>query len=110
MARTKKRSPTFATASAFIRSQPRSMPAKAVVASAADHGFKINEQRVYNVRSATKARTMAKAPARTQVRANATVIARSDLTPADAALIRAVADVGVARARELLGRLERVLS
>ncbi len=84
------------------------MPAKAVVEAAAKHGFKIDEHRVYNVRSAAKARAKTKGAARTIVRAS-TTIPCSDLTAADGALIQAALDVGLQRARELIARLERAL-
>ncbi len=105
----KNRSPKFGSASAFIRAQQRTTPAKDVVAAAAKAGFKIVEQRVYNVRSAdaAKRKTKPKAPPRT-ARSSSAVL-RSDLTAADAALIHAAAEVGLVRARELLARLERAL-
>ncbi len=93
------------SASAFVRSQPRAMPAKQVVAAAKKYGFVISDQLVYNVRSADGKRRP-KAPRRSAPKNKAV---RSDLTAADAALIRAATEVGLARARELLGRLERAL-
>jgi hypothetical protein len=97
------RSKKFASASAFIRAMPRSVPAKSVVAAAAKYGFKISDQLVYNVRSQDAAK------GRPAGRKRPSTVTRSDLTPGDAALIRAAAEVGLERARELLGRLERAL-
>ena len=47
----KKRTGAHGAKSAFVKSQPHSMPAKEVVAKAKEAGIVLNEKYVYNVRS-----------------------------------------------------------
>jgi hypothetical protein len=77
----------------FVRSMG-SRPAKEVVALAAKRGMKLSERYVYVIRSADKA----KARRRGQVRVGG--------GSADASLREAIAEVGLVRARQILGEVE----
>jgi hypothetical protein len=62
---------------------------------------------VYKVRSADASKKRAPTAKASGKLPGSNGAVRSDLTHADAALIKAATEVGLARARELIGRLER---
>jgi hypothetical protein len=85
----------------FVRSMG-STPAKEVVAAAAKRGMKLTERYVYVIRSADKAkRRLHGGPA-----PRAAGVGRG----ADAALRRAIAELGLSRARQVLAEVERQFS
>lgn len=111
---------TVATKADFVRTMPRSMPAKEVVATAKAAGVQITEKYVYNVRSDSKpGKAAAKKPA-----AAAKAVAKPS-TPVKAAAVstgtvsnggnetqlrKLVLALGVVRSRQLLDELERGLA
>jgi hypothetical protein len=111
------RSQDFGAKSAFIRANPTVKPAE-LVKLAEGQGIKITTQHTANVRhydkakaakttAAPKAKTGRK-PGRPANAANgAPAPKRGDLSTSDAALLRAIADVGLVRAREIFARVEK---
>ncbi len=102
----------FGQKAAFIRGQPADMPPREVVAAAAKEGIKISETHVYKLRSAAK-QTAAKkrGPRREPGRPpkalpDAAAKPANGLTKSDAELLRAIAAIGLDRARELFARVE----
>jgi hypothetical protein len=82
----------------FVRSMGKT-PAKGVVAAAAKQGMKLTERYVYVIRSADKAKTR---------RGGGIVIARRGVRGgnAEAELRRAIAELGLGRARQVLREVE----
>lgn len=111
---TKRRSTThkFGAKAAFIRSMPTTMTAREVVAEAAKQGLKITEGHVYNLRSGKKPRngsttamvtnggvTFKRGPGRPRK-------AVSDGSTRESELRRAIAELGLARARAVFAEVE----
>jgi hypothetical protein len=105
MATDKHVKPRFGAKSEFVRSLDPSIPAAEVVALAEKRGLRLTTGLVYNIRSAANASTrgarlqfVQKAPARSRLG-----------TPTDAAeaqLRAAIAQIGLARARQILEEVE----
>jgi hypothetical protein len=103
MARPKKGVPTK---SDFVRAMPADMPAKDIVAAAAKKGMKLGERYVYVIRSADNARARKGLPARgTRGRGRA---ARAN--GSEAALRRAIAELGLSASRRILQDVEAQFS
>lgn len=92
----------------FIRSQPKSMPAKDVIAKAKAAGIALKEDAVYKTRSLDKARGKKKSSAGGKARKNTRATApRSSSNGAIIAFYRAVKGIGgVSKAKELLVNIE----
>ena len=110
-----KNSGKFGAKAEYIRSQPASMSAKEVVEAAKKAGLKVTVNHVYNIRAASK-KEGAFAPPRS-VPAPSTASRRgrgpaSSVSTASAALEaqlrRAIAEVGLQRAREIFDSVESV--
>ena len=114
-----KNSGKFGAKAEYIRSQPASMSAKDVVEAAKKVGLKVTVNHVYNIRAASK-KEGAFAPPRS-VPAPSTsqpTASRRGRKPASAALTasaaleaqlrRAIAEVGLQRAREIFDSVESV--
>jgi hypothetical protein len=117
---TNKNSGKFGAKADFIRSQPASMSAKDVVEAARKAGLKVTVNHVYNIRAAEKkegshggprsvaaASTSAPAASR-RGRKPASASALSASTAVEAQLRRAIAEVGLQRAREIFDSVESV--
>lgn len=113
-----KNSGKFGAKADFIRSQPASMSAKEVVDAARRVGLKVTVNHVYNIRAAEKKEgphgpRSAAAPStnmpspsrRGRKPANQTASASTAL---EAQLRRAIAEVGLQRAREIFDSVESV--
>jgi hypothetical protein len=95
--------PRFGAKSEFVRSLDRDLSAAEVIALAEKKGLKLTPAFVYNIRSAEAARTQAKARAPKAVRRTV----RAPLTgSAEAQLRAAIAQIGLARARQILEEVE----
>jgi Meckel syndrome type 1 protein len=107
----------------FIRSQPATMGAKAVVEAAKAVGLTISENHVYGVRAdlkrkavsapAKKPAALAKQPAKPPVAPKRTAATAPKMAPAtsdEVTFRRLVLGIGVTRARQLLGELEAGLA
>ena len=114
----KKPSPTKAagklTASGFIRSQPRTVPAKDVIALGAKEGFKFSANLVYAVRSAGSTKAAPKPVASTPTKPAATTRAGTSDTSPETILARLVLAHGFGRVEEMLAaagkRVESLLA
>lgn len=96
MAAKKKAKAAFGAKAAFVRGLPRETPAKEVVAQAAKKGLKLSENYVYTIRSAGTSKGKKGKPGRKGK-------AGSDgMTPAEAQLRNAIADLGLVKATEIL--------
>jgi hypothetical protein len=114
-----KNSGKFGAKADFIRSQPASMSAKDVVDAAKKVGLKVTVNHVYNIRAAGK-KEGAFAPPRSvpAPSANLSTASRRGRKPAlpvptvtaalEAQLRRAIAEVGLQRAREIFNSVESV--
>jgi hypothetical protein len=91
--------------SAFIRDQPETMSAKAVVEAAAAQGIDLTEGFVYNVRSNAKSKSGRKPTAKAGRRAVA-----AGATPDESAFRRLVVALGTTRARALVAEVEEKLA
>jgi len=114
-----KNSGKFGAKADFIRSQPASMSAKEVVEGAKRVGLKVTVNHVYNIRAAAKKEgTFApprSAPAPSTGHASASRRGRGPASSAsgasaalEAQLRRAIAEVGLQRAREIFNSVESV--
>jgi hypothetical protein len=93
----------------FIRSCPKNMPAKDVVAKAKAAGISLKEEAVYKTRSLDKARKGSKKSSARAAGRKTTAVKASRGSSGDAiiAFYRAVKSVGgVGRAKELLANIE----
>ena len=124
----KKRSSTtntqFGAKAAFIRSMPSSMPAKEVVAEAAKQGLKITEGHVYNLRSSGSKKpkngsttitvtnggitSSKRGPGRP--RKSGTEFSTGGTTSQETQLRRAIAELGLTRARAVFAEVESAFS
>ena len=114
-----KNSGKFGAKADFIRTQPASMSAKDVVEAARKVGLKVTVNHVYNIRAAEK-KDSGYIPPRSVTASNAGMPAPSKrgrksagLAPAassalEAQLRRAIAEVGLQRAREIFDSVEAV--
>src|SRR5512140_1763560 len=113
-----KNSGKFGAKADFIRSQPASMSAKDVVDAARKAGLKVTVNHVYNIRAAEKkdsphaAPRSAAAPSTNSLspsrRGRKATQAISASTALEAQLRRAIAEVGLQRAREIFDSVESV--
>ena len=114
-----KNSGKFGAKADFIRSQPASMSAKDVVDAARKVGLKVTVNHVYNIRAAEKKdsphagprsaaapSTNLASPSRRGRRSAAQAVSAS--TALEAQLRRAIAEVGLQRAREIFDSVESV--
>lgn len=114
-----KNSGKFGAKAEYIRSQPESMSAKEVVEAAKKVGLKVTVNHVYNIRAAAK-KEGAFAPPRSVPASsmNQPAASRRGRKPAsstltantalEAQLRRAIAEVGLQRAREIFESVESV--
>ena len=113
-----KNSGKFGAKADFIRSQPASMSAKDVVDAARKAGLKVTVNHVYNIRAAEKKdsphaaprsaaapSTNSPSPSRRGRKAAQPISASTAL---EAQLRRAIAEVGLQRAREIFDSVESV--
>ncbi len=114
-----KNSGKFGAKADFIRSQPVSMSAKDVVEAAKKAGLKVTVNHVYNIRAAEKkdggyaaprsvAAPNTNLPAPSRRGRKPMVHAMSANTALEAQLRRAIAEVGLQRAREIFDSVESV--
>jgi hypothetical protein len=100
MAAKKKSKSVFGAKAAFVRGLPRETPAKEVVAQAAKKGLKLSENYVYTIRSSGSSKAAKGKPGPKPGRKGK---AGSDgMTPAEAQLRNAIADLGLVKATEIL--------
>jgi hypothetical protein len=105
MAAKKKAKAAFGAKAAFVRGLPRETPAKEVVAQAAKKGLKLSENYVYTIRSAGTSKAAKGKPGPKTGRKGKPgrkVAASNGMTPAEAQLRAAIADLGLVRASEIL--------
>lgn len=109
MASKKARRKTKISKTEFVRTMPKA-PAAEVVAAAAKKGIKLSDRYVYVIRSKDKAgkgkRSARKAAPRRAVARRS--VARS--TGLDGQLRQAIAQLGLVRAKEIFGEVERAFS
>ena len=114
-----KNSGKFGAKADFIRSQPASMSAKDVVDAARKVGLKVTVNHVYNIRAATKKEGGFPPPRSVMTPStNQPTASRRGRGPASSAgaassaleaqLRRAIAEVGLQRAREIFNSVESV--
>jgi hypothetical protein len=97
---TKKKASKFGAKSAFVRSIARDTPAKEVVALGKKKGIALSEAYVYSIRSnssAAKAKKGKPGP-----KPGRRAAASNGMTPAEAQLRNAIADLGLVKATEIL--------
>lgn len=98
MAAKKKTKAKFGAKAEFVRSLPRDTPANDVVAQAAKKGLKLTANYVYTIRSSgSKAKTSKPGP-----KPGRRAVASNGMTPAEAQLRDAIADLGLVKATEIL--------
>jgi len=99
----KKPQAAFGSKADFIRSQPESMSAREVVEAAAKQGLEVTVNHVYNLRTAAKARGGVET-----VKAGPPSSRRREAGGESERQLRSLmAEVGLARTREILESLER---
>jgi hypothetical protein len=114
-----KNSGKFGAKADFIRSQPASMSAKDVVEAAKKVGLKVTVNHVYNIRAAEKkdsgyamprsvAAPSTNSPSPSRRGRKPMAHAMSASTALEAQLRRAIAEVGLQRAREIFDSVESV--
>lgn len=91
--------PKFGAKSDFVRSLDRSIPAAQVVAMAEQRGLKLTPGFVYNIRSSAGGKVSRTLMARKQKTA-------AKVESAEAVLRSAIAQIGLAKAREILEEVE----
>lgn len=101
--------------SAFVRSQPLGMSAKDVVAAAKKEHMKLSIAQVYNIRSTTKlkgkpmggvkAKAVRSAPAASAKSSKSSNGSSAVVDMAEAQLRRLIADVGLARSRQIVSEV-----
>ena len=92
--------PRFGAKSDFVRSLDRTIPAAQVVAMAEERGLKLTASFVYNVRSSHLGKTARDVPLKKQTGAT------KQVESAEAVLRHAIAQIGLAKAREILDEVE----
>jgi len=100
MAAKKKTKSAFGAKAAFVRSVPRETPAKEVVALGKKKGLLLSENYVYTVRSSSGSSKAANG--RPGPKPGRKAAASNGMTPAEAQLPAAIADLGLVRATEIL--------
>lgn len=95
--------PRFGAKSEFVRSLDRSLSAAEVVALADKRGLRLTPAFVYNIRSAEARSTKVRQAAKGGRRAPRTTSASNS---PEAQLRAAIAQIGLARAREILDEVE----
>jgi hypothetical protein len=100
--------PRFGAKSEFVRSLDRSLSAADVVALAEKKGLRLTPAFVYNIRSAEAKRAPAPRSANRQSRRPATNGASS--SSPEALLRAAIAQIGLARARQILEEVEETFA
>jgi hypothetical protein len=95
--------PRFGAKSEFVRSLDRSLSAAEVVALADKRGLRLTPAFVYNIRSAEARASKARQPAKGSRR---TPRPASPASSPEAQLRAAIAQIGLARAREILQEVE----
>jgi hypothetical protein len=101
MAGEKAGKPRFGAKSEFVRSLDRALSAAEVIALAEKKGLRLTPAFVYNIRSAQAARSMPVRPVK-----NGSSLRGS----AEAQLRAAIAQIGLARARQILDEVERTFA
>lgn len=103
MAKKSRTKQAFGSKSAFVRRLPSDMPAKEVVAQAASRGMKLSIGQVYNIRSVAKKRGDVDGRKR-----GGPGRPKAPVGPAgaEAQLRKIIAEVGLARAREVMADVE----
>jgi hypothetical protein len=97
--------PRFGAKSEFVRSLDRELSAAEVVALAEKKGMKLTPAFVYNIRSAQSTRGQSRSPK--AGRGNSKGGAKAPLTGTPEAQLRAaIAQIGLARARQILEEVE----
>jgi len=116
--RSSSKNPEFGAKAAFIRSMPTTMTAKDVVAEAQKQGLKITEGHVYNLRSSSTKKPKSGASTLSVSNGGAPVkrgpgrppkVARPTTTSStsdEGALRRAIAELGLTRARAVFAEVE----
>jgi hypothetical protein len=115
--RSSAKNPEFGAKAAFIRSMPSSMPAKEVVSEAAKQGLKITEGHVYNLRSGSSKKVKNGATTLTVTNGSGSAAKRgpgrppkaaaaAPATTQESALRRAIAELGLTRARAVFAEVE----
>ena len=100
---TKKKASKFGAKAEFVRSTPRTMSAKDVVEAAKKKGIALTENYVYTVRSGSGASKTSKGKAGPKPgRKGKAASASLEMSPAEAQLRSAIADLGLVRASEIL--------
>jgi|SRR6185503_1875532 len=105
MAGEKAGKPRFGAKSEFVRSLDRSLSAAEVIALAEKKGLRLTAAFVYNIRSAQAAQHARVTPARPVKNGSAAL----KQTP-EAQLRAAIAQIGLARARQILDEVERTFA
>jgi len=100
MAGKKKAKAAFGAKAAFVRALAREMPAKEVVALAAKKGLKLSENYVYTIRSSGPSKPTKRKPGLQPGRKGKA--GSASMTPAEAQLRNAIADLGLVKATEIL--------
>jgi hypothetical protein len=95
--------PPFGAKSAFVRSLDRSLSAAEVVALAEKRGLRLTAAFVYNIRSSSARSSKQRGP--TKSRGRAARVAHTSGSP-ESQLRAAIAQIGLARAREILQEVE----
>lgn len=93
--------PKFGAKSEFVRSLDRGIPAADVVALAHRRGMRLTAGFVYNIRSNANAKASGNGPARKRSGA---------VERAEAVLRAAIAQIGLAKAREILEEVEQTFA
>jgi hypothetical protein len=93
----------FGAKSEFVRSLDRAIPAAEVVALAQRRGMKLTAGFVYNIRSSANGKSSGNGVARKRKRA-------STVDRAEAVLRAAIAQIGLAKAREILEEVEQTFA
>ncbi len=101
--------PGFGSKTAFIKSQPKSMTAKEVVAAAKAKGITLSENLVYSVKGAKKAGASKKGTVKAKPgpKPKAKVGSGDSL---EVTLRNAIAQIGLNRARQIFDEVERVFT
>jgi hypothetical protein len=92
--------PKFGAKSDFVRSLDRTIPAAQVVAMAEQRGLKLTPSFVYNVRSSYAQKSAREVSVKKQT------VAPKKTESAEAVLRHAIAQIGLAKAREILDEVE----
>jgi hypothetical protein len=102
MAGEKAGKPRFGAKSEFVRSLDRALSAAEVIALAEKRGLRLTPAFVYNIRSAQAARSLPVRPGKNGV--------GGLKGSAEAQLRAAIAQIGLARARQILDEVERTFA